>query len=262
MNLERIFKFREPPDDDGQGAVKPFLDHLEDLRWMIIKIAIAIGIAMGVSFAFRHLLVRMVQWPLATVDHRHVENLASLGVADSMTISLQLAFYSGFVFAFPFVLYFLAEFVLPALTRHERKVMLVAAGVGFGLFLAGVAFSYFVVLPQALAFFYKDAASLGWRPNWTVREYYAFCTQFTIAFGLAFELPVVVLALVKVGILDQISLGRFRPYALVCIFIFAAIITPTQDVVTLMLMGGPMYLLYEACILIARFMESKKSIIS
>ncbi len=259
MNLERLFRFREPAEDDGQGAVKPFLEHLEDLRWMIIKIAISVGLAMVASFAFRQQLVRIVQWPLASVDARHVENLASLGVADSMTISLQLAFYSGFVFAFPFVLYFLAEFVLPGLTRKERKVLLVSAVVGFGLFLAGVAFSYFIVLPQALAFFYKDATSLGWTPNWTVREYYAFCTQFTIAFGLAFELPVVVLALVKVGILDQRMLGRFRPYALVCIFIFAAIITPTQDVVTLVLMGGPMYLLYEACIIIARFIALKEA---
>lgn len=257
MNLERLFRFREPPNDDGQGAVKPFLDHLEDLRWMIIKIAIAIGLAMVASFAFRQQLVDIVQAPLASVDEELVRRLASLGVADSMTISLQLAFYAGFVFAFPAVLYFLAEFVLPALTRRERKVLFVAAGVGFGLFLTGVAFSYFVVLPQTLAFFYKDAATLGWSPNWTVREYYAFCTQFTIAFGLAFELPVVVLALVKIGILDRRALGRFRPYAVVCIFVFAAIITPTQDMVTLVLMGGPMCLLYEACIFIARFMERK-----
>ncbi len=258
MNLQKLFKFREHDLGDGDGAVKPFLDHLEDLRWMLIKIALTIGISMIGCFALRGVLVRVVQQPLASVDRTLLENLKALGVADSMTISLQLAFYAGFVFAFPIVLYFLAEFVMPALTRKERKVVMVAAGIGFGLFLTGVAFSYFVVLPQALAFFFRDAMSLGWEPNWTVREYYAFCTQFTIAFGLAFELPVVVLALVKMNIIDYRMLGHFRPYAIVCIFIFAAIITPTQDIVTLLMMGGPMYFLYEACIWIARLLELKE----
>ena len=258
MKLQKIFEFREMGSGDGDGAVKPFLDHLEDLRWMIIKVALTVGISMIACFALRGVLVQVVQQPLASVDRELLENLKSLGVADSMTISLQLAFYAGFVFAFPIVLYFLAEFVMPALTGRERKVVMMAAGIGFGLFLCGVAFSYFVVLPQALAFFFRDAMALGWEPTWTVREYYAFCTQFTVAFGLAFELPVVVLALVKLNIIDNRMLGHFRPYALVCIFIFAAIITPTQDVVTLMLMGGPMYLLYEICIWIAKFIERRK----
>ncbi len=258
MNLNKLFKFREHDLGDGDGAVKPFLDHLEDLRWMIVKIALTLGISMIGCFALRGVLVRIIQQPLVSVDRTLMENLQSLGVADSMTISLQLAFYAGFVFAFPVILFFLAEFVMPALTRRERKVVMVAAVIGFGLFLIGVAFSYFVVLPQALAFFFKDAMSLGWQPTWTVREYYAFCTQFTIAFGLAFELPVVVLALVKMNILDYRMLGHFRPYALVCIFIFAAIITPTQDIVTLVMMGGPMYFLYEACIWIARVLEIRE----
>jgi sec-independent protein translocase protein TatC len=115
-----------------------------------------------------------------------------------------------------------------------------------------------VVLPQALAFFYRDAQSLGWRPLWTVREYFSFASQFVIAFGLAFELPVVVLLLVKLGIVEVPMLRKIRPQALVAVMIFAAVLTPTTDMFTMLLMGGPMYLLYELCIIIATIMQRRE----
>jgi sec-independent protein translocase protein TatC len=248
--MKGFFNFREAEDE-----AKPFLDHIEDLRVLIIKIAAAIGIAMTAGFAFRTWLASIIQQPLAGVDPERAANLQSLGVADSFTISLQLAFYAGFVIAFPFILYFLAEFVLPALTPHEKRVLLPAALVGFGLFLVGVAFCYFVVLPQALAFFFRDAQAMSWQPTWTVREYYSFVTQLTIAFGVAFELPLVVLVLVRLGILDRATLRRSRSFAVLVIFIVAAIITPTTDILTLLLLGGPMVVLYELCIGIAWLME-------
>jgi sec-independent protein translocase protein TatC len=132
-----------------------------------------------------------------------------------------------------------------------------AAAVGFGLFLGGVAFSYLVVLPQTLQFFFNDARAMHWQPTWTVREYYSFTTQFVIGFGLAFELPLAVLLLVKLGIVDYALLRRTRAFALVLIFIFAAVITPTSDIITLVLMGAPMYLLYEICIAISWFLERR-----
>ncbi len=254
MDERRFFKFRE--GENGE-MVKPFLDHLEDLRWMIIKMAITLIIAMIVAFGFRIQLVQIIQWPLDSIDPDLAGNLQALGVADSMTISLQLAFYAGIVISFPFLLYFLAGFVMPALTEKEKHVVIPAALVGFGLFLIGVFFSYFLVLPQALAFFFKDASKLNWVPSWTVREYYSFVSQFTIAFGLSFELPVAVLTCVKLGFLDAKRLGFFRPYAYVLILIFAAVITPTQDIATLLLMGVPMIFLYEICVVIAHFMKKK-----
>jgi len=219
--------------------------------------ALALGLTMTLCFLFRSELAAVVQWPLVTVDPERAANLQSLGVADSFTISLELAFYGGFILAFPILLLFLAEFVLPALTPQEKRLLYPAAMIGFGLFLAGVAFSYFVVLPQTLSFFFQDAKAMNWQPTWTVREYYSFTTQFVIAFGLAFELPLVILILVKLGIVDYAILKRTRAFALVVIFILAAIITPTSDVITLFLMGGPMYLLYEICILISWLMESR-----
>ena len=249
MSLKRFFDFRETRDD-----AKPFLEHLEDFRKMLIKVALALAVTMTLCFMFRSELAGLIQRPLIEVDPARASNLQSLGVADSFTISLELSLYGGIILAFPLILLFLAEFVLPALNAAEKRILYPVALVGFGLFLSGVAFCYFVVLPQTLEFFFKDAQSMHWQPTWTVREYYSFTTQFVIGFGLAFELPLVVLVLVKLGIVDYELLKRTRAYAVVVIFFIAAIITPTTDMVTLLLMGGPMYVLYEICILISWFM--------
>jgi sec-independent protein translocase protein TatC len=250
--LERFFAFR-----DSEDSPKPFLVHIEEFRHTLIKIAIALVGGMGLCFAFRDRIAAIVQQPLADIDPERAANLQSLGVADSFTISLELAFYGGIVLSFPFIVVFLVEFILPALNRREKAMVLPAALVGSSLFLLGAAFSYLVVLPQALSFFFNDARAMNWQPTWTVREYYSFTTQFVIAFGLAFELPLVVLLLVKVGLIDHETLRRSRAFAVVLIFVFAAIITPTSDIVTLLFMGAPMLLLHEICIAIARFMGPK-----
>ena len=255
MSLEKFIKFR-----DERDTPKPFLDHVEDLRRMVVRMALALGVCMVVAFVFRGHLASFVQAPLLALDPARIDNLQSLGVADSMTISFKLAFYAGLVISFPVLLYFLAQFILPALTARERKVVLLASVIGFGLFLAGAAFAFYAVLPAALEFFFQDAQMMQWRPTWTVGEYYSFTTQFVLAFGLAFELPVVVLALVKVGLLEHTQMKTTRPYAIVVIFLLAAVITPTPDVFTLILMGAPMVLLYEACIWIARWMENREAL--
>ncbi len=252
MAWSKFFHFRELDDE-----AKPLLSHIEDLRRMLIKMSVALGLAMMLSFAFRSQIAAVIQWPLVAVDPERAANLQSLGVPDSMMISLQLAFYAGIVISFPFLLYFLAEFIIPALTVVERRMLFPAAAAGFGLFLGGVIFGYSIVLPMALEFFFHDAQRMNWQPSWTVREYYSFATQFIIAFGLSFELPVVVLLLVRLGFVTVAKLRETRAFALVAIFLFAAILTPTQDIFTLILMGGPMYILYEACILLAAALEKR-----
>ncbi len=255
MQLRHFFKFREVSEGDSS---KPFLEHLEDLRWTIVKMAIALLSAMVLSLLFRHTLVRVMQGPLREVDP-HVGALRALGITDSITISFRLAFYAGIVISFPLLLYFLAEFVLPALTALEKKFLLPAIFVSFGLFLFGVAVSYFWLLPKTILFFFRDTQSLGWSPNWTVQEYYSFVTRFTLGFGLAFELPVVVLALVRFGLISYALMARTRPYAIVLVFILATIITPTPDILTLVAMALPMCLLYESCIWIAWAMERRRA---
>jgi sec-independent protein translocase protein TatC len=254
MSLRDIFKFRELPESETS---KPFLEHLEDLRWMVVKMAITLVLAMIICFAFRTSLVQIMQRPLRDIDPQ-LGVLRALGVTDSITISFHLAFYAGIVLSFPLLLYFLAEFVLPALTAMEKRFLLPAIGVSFALFLTGVFFCYFWLLPKTILFFFRDTQSLGWAPNWTVQQYYSFVTRFTIGFGVAFELPVVVLALVRFGLMSHQFMARTRPYAIVLIFILATIITPTPDMLTLIAMSLPMCLLYESCIWIAWLMQRRQ----
>jgi sec-independent protein translocase protein TatC len=255
MVLRNIFKFRDLPESETS---KPFLEHLEDLRWTVVKMAMALLGAMIVCFLFRHRLVTVMQAPLHDIDPQ-VGALKALGITDSIVISFRLAFYAGIVIAFPLLLYFLAEFVLPALSAVEKRFLFPAIAGSFGLFLLGVLVCYFWLLPKTILFFFRDTRSLGWTPTWTVQEYYSFVTKFVLGFGLAFELPVVVLALVYFGLITYKFMARTRPYAVVLIFILAAIIAPTPDLLTLIAMALPMSLLYESCIWIAWLMERRSA---
>ena len=254
MGLRDIFKFRDLPESETS---KPFLEHLEDLRWTIVKMAIALILAMVVCFCFRSALVQIMQRPLRDIDPT-IGALRALAITDSFTISFRLAFYAGIVVSFPLLLYFMAEFVLPALTAMEKRFLFPAILVSTALFLTGVLAAYYWLLPKTILFFFRDTQSLGWAPTWTVQEYYAFVTRFTIAFGLAFELPVVVLALVRFGLITYEFMARTRPYAIVLLFIFAAIISPTPDVITMIAMALPLCLLYESCIWITWFVRRKQ----
>ena len=253
MNLRNIFKFRESAEGETS---KPFLEHLEDLRWTIVKMAIALFFSMILCLAFRTTLVHVMQAPLHAVDPQ-IGALRALGITDSITISFHLAFYAGIVLSFPLLLYFLAGFILPALSAVEKRFLLPAIFASFGLFLLGVMVCYFWLLPKTILFFFHDTQSLGWAPAWTVQEYYSFVTRFTMGFGLAFELPVVVLALVRFGLVTYRFMARTRPYAMVLMFVLATIITPTPDILTLVAMALPMCLLYESCIWIAWVMERR-----
>jgi sec-independent protein translocase protein TatC len=255
MTLQDIFKFRELPESETS---KPFLEHLEDLRWMIVKMAMTLGIAMIICFALRSTLVRVMQAPLRGLGSQ-IGTLKALGITDSIVISFHLAFYAGIVLSFPLLLYFLAEFVLPALTAVEKRFLFPAIAASFALFLVGVLLCYFWLLPKTILFFFRDTESLGWAPTWTVQQYYSFVTRFTIGFGLAFELPVVVLALVRFGLITYRFMARTRPYAVVLIFVLATIITPTPDILTLIALALPMCLLYESCVWVAWLMERRAS---
>ena len=253
MTLRDIFKFREVPESETS---KPFLEHLEDLRWTIVKIAITLGYGDDCLLRISLDAGADIQAPLRDVGSQ-IGTLKALGITDSIVISFHLAFYAGIVLSFPLLLYFIAEFVLPALTAVEKRFLLPAIIVSFALFLLGVLVCYFWLLPKTILFFFRDTESLGWAPTWTVQQYYSFVTRFTIGFGLAFELPVVVLALVRFGLITYRFMARTRPYAMVLIFILATIITPTPDILTLIAMALPMCLLYESCIWIAWLMERR-----
>jgi sec-independent protein translocase protein TatC len=251
--LNKFFKFREA--ENNPEAVKPFLDHLDDLRWMLVKMAITMVIGMGVAFAFRGPLVEIVQHPLRRIDPHLVSHLQVLSVTDPLVIIFEVSFYAGIVITFPILLFFLAEFILPALSIRERRIIGPGIVVSFGLFIVGVLFCYFCVLPQTLAFFFGFARSLDWTPGWQVRQYFAFVTQITLAFGLAFELPIVVLLLVYLRVLTSGFLRRTRPFAIIIILCLAVVIAPTPDIVTFLSLGIPMCVLYEVCIWLGWLVE-------
>ena len=179
--------------------------------------------------------------------------MSSLNPTESFMLSMKLAFFAGTVISFPLLLMYLLKFIMPGLHQHEKKAILPALAVGFGLFLGGVMFSYLLVLPKVLEFFYSYGESMGIANEWRIGYYLSFATQFTLIFGLCFELPVVVWVLVKIGLLDYELMSRTRNYAIIAIVVIAAIITPTPDAFTLALLALPMIALYEMSIWLAWF---------
>ena len=187
----------------------------------------------------------------------NLQLMSALRPTETFMLSMKLAFFAGIVVSFPLLLLFILQFVLPGMHQHEQKVMWPALAIGFGLFLFGVFFAYYFVLPRALTFFFEWSSKLGVSNDWRIGEYITFATQFTLLFGLSFELPVVVMVFVKIGLLTHEAMRRTRAYAILAIVVIAAIITPTPDAFTLCLMAGPMVLLYEMCIWLAYF-DAKK----
>ncbi len=197
--------------------------------------------------------------PSPEVDNRgNLRMMSALKPTETFMLSMKLAFFAGIVVSFPLLLMFILQFVLPGMHTNEKSVLWPALAIGFGLFLGGVLFAYFFVLPRALEFFSDWGNQLGVANDWRIGEYISFATQFTLLFGLSFEVPVVVMVLVKLGLLTYDSMSRTRSYAIVAIVIAAAILTPTPDIFTLGLMALPMIFLYEICIWLAWF-EARKN---
>jgi sec-independent protein translocase protein TatC len=169
--------------------------------------------------------------------------------------SMQLAFYGGILLASPVISFFLAQFLLPALKVKEKKYVLRAAFIGAGLFFAGVAFCYFFVLARALKFAEWWAIWMGVKvPEWRAETYFAFVTKFMLGMGLGFELPVVLLALVKIGVLDYGKLTSLRRYMIVINLILGALLT-TPEPFTQLVMAVVLQLLFEVSVWVAWYWE-------
>ncbi len=249
-----------PADREADSSMlKPFLEHLEDLRWMLIKMLATLGVASILSFFFARKLLTLIIWPLQHATQNPEPFLRTLEVTGGLNLAMKLSFYAGTIIASPFLLYFLAEFILPALTPKEKRLLTPVLGAGVGLFLGGVALAYCLVLPAGLKWFLDYNTYLGIRSEWVIDNYISFVSHMALAFGLCFELPLVVLALAKLGIVTYEFLRHKRSYVIVIIFIVAGIITPTTDPLNQLLLALPMCLLYEACIWIAWWMERRRA---
>jgi sec-independent protein translocase protein TatC len=176
---------------------------------------------------------------------------------EGFNLSMKLSLYAGVVITFPLLLYFLLEFIVPGLRPEERRVLWPALATGFGLFLVGILFAYFLVTPNALRWLYNYDLTLGGTTEYRLSDYASFVVQFTLIFGLCFELPVIVYALNKLGILSYDLMENTRSYAIIIIVIISALLTPTTDLISLALLAVPMIILYEISIWIAFFHDKR-----
>jgi sec-independent protein translocase protein TatC len=255
--LKKLFKKRDEMTGDGD-VVKPFLDHLEDLRWTLIKMFVTLATTMMAAFGFRKQIAQILSRPLKLVVGDVQTALITTSPVESITMSFTLAFYTGIVVAFPILFYFLAEFLLPALTRKEKKYVMPAVAVGFGLFIIGVLLCYFFVMPPTLRWLHSDASDFG-RPSWTIREYYGFVTHLSIAVGLVCELPVVMVTLSAIGLISYAWLKGMRMYGYALALVLAGFISPTPDLFMLFIFALPIMILFEACIWIVWFLEKRRA---
>lgn len=171
---------------------------------------------------------------------------------EAFMLSLSLAFFCGLIVSFPVMMYFLLRFVVPGLLEDERKLVYKCLFWGFLLFLAGCAFSYFLVLPRVLSFFFNYSREMGIDNDWRIGYYLTFTAKLILVFGVIFELPVIVVPLIRLGVLSYDLMKRTRAYALVGCLALALVLAPAPDPGTMLIMALPMYLLYELCILFAR----------
>ena len=177
--------------------------------------------------------------------------LKSMSPLSGFLVALQMAFYGGIMVALPFILYFLGQFIFPALRKKEKKYLTMSVIIGGGLFFLGAAFCYFLLMKIALSTAALFANWLHFGADfWRAEDYIKFVCKFMIGMGLAFELPVVILLLVKIGVLDYKKLAKFRMYWVVINLVLASVLTP-PDIITQVLMALPMQLFYELSVFIA-----------
>ncbi len=254
--LKHLFKLREKSDNE---VVKPFLDHMEDLRWTLIKMIVVLITGMTASFFYVGHLTAVMKAPLERIDPKAAANLIVTSPTDPFMVSLTLAFFGGIALTLPFLIYFLAGFIIPALTRTEKKYLLPGIAGGFLLFIAGTVLCYYFILPQTLKFFSDYAHRMGAVTTWTLKDYFSFVTHLTLAFGILCEVPIVMLVLALLGVIQYSFLANTRAYAVIIILLIVAFIAPTPDPITFISLSLPVILLYEICIWLIWLLERRRS---
>ncbi len=222
------------------------VEHLEELRSRIVVSLAIFGAALALCFWQNHLLLEIASGPL---PHAH-RKLLTFGVTEPFTTTFTVAAYGAIVLSLPFVLYELYAYVLPAFSDIERRIVLPVLLLAPALFLAGVAFAYFVVMPAAVHFLlgFNDSQ---FNVQVRARDYYSFFSMTMLAGGIVFELPLAIVAVTRLGIVkvEQLSAGRRYAYLLIAI---AAAALPGVDPVSMLIEMVPLLLLYELSILLAR----------
>lgn len=229
----------------------PFLDHLEELRWSLLRSLIALFIGMIICFTFSGFILKLLTYPASRLDPPLIFQF--LKVQGMLIVYIEIGFFGGLILALPYILLQIWKFVAPGLQSKEKRYSLPLMFFSTLLFLMGLSFAYWVILPFALKFF-VGLAPADISANIAIDFYIGFAIRLTFLFGLVFELPIVSFFLAKIGIISQALMRSYRRHAIVGIFILAALLTP-PDPITQIFMGIPLLLLYEVSIYIVGVVE-------
>ena len=232
----------------------PFLDHLEELRWRLIKSILSILLGAVVSFYFIDLIIEFLIKP--TEGLKNAMDLQVLKVQGMFMIKWGIALLGGVVVSVPVLTYQLWKFIAPGLYIDEKKYIIPLILFTFLSFISGLIFAYMIVIPFSLSFF-TSVGLEGIENNFSINYYFNFITWLMLGSGLIFELPVVVFILSIIGLLTPTFMRHYRRYAIVLILVISAFITP-PDPVSLVLMSIPLLLLYEISIGVSWLVNRKK----
>lgn len=225
-----------------------FLDHLEELRWRLIKALLGIVIGTVLCFVFIDWLMDNVLLKPAVTAGIQLQNLKPFG---QVLLYMEVAFIGGIIISIPNILYQLWKFIAPGLLQHERKYISSIVAFSSLCFLAGIAFAYFIMLPAALKFF-AVFGSQQIENNIAITEYMSFIVSLMLGAGIVFELPMVSWFLSKLGILTPAFMRHYRRHAIVVIFILSALLTPGTDPISQVLLAIPLIVLYELSIWVSK----------
>ncbi len=254
----------ESDDDEPSPHEKAmsFLDHLEDLRWTLIKSLIVFIIVFVVIAIFLNEARDALYWPLRM--GLGPERAASFRLVTPSPMAvfstlITMCVLASVPVALPFILYFIGQFVAPALTKREMRMALPVCTVAVILFLAGGSFSFFFLVPSVVRISMEYAEWLQSEFLWQVDNYFSMLTWMTIGMGAAFQFPLILLIAVYLNIVTVEALRSWRRIVVIVCFVLAAIITPTQDFLTMTIVALPLWLLYEAALVVAGIYSKRRA---
>ncbi|MBU3640144.1 twin-arginine translocase subunit TatC [Polynucleobacter sp. Fuers-14] len=242
---------------EDSGLQESFLSHLFELRDRVIKAALAIIIVFICLVYWAPDIFHLFAQPLLEALPAGGKMIVT-DVTGSFFVPMKVTMLVAFIIALPVVMYQLWAFIAPGLYLHEKKLILPLVVSSYTLFIIGMAFAYFLVFPTVFKFMASYNAPLGAEMSTDIDNYLSFAMTTFLAFGITFEVPVVVVVLVRMGLVPLAKLKEIRPYVIVGAFVISAVVTP-PDVLSQLLLAVPMTLLYEIGLLVARLYVPKTS---
>tara|TARA_B100000586_G_scaffold253967_1_gene214976 strand:- start:295 stop:1023 length:729 start_codon:yes stop_codon:yes gene_type:complete len=232
-----------------------FLDHLEELRWRLVRCLLAMVIGSAVSFGYIDHILNVLLYPARSTSNPI--NLQVLSVQGMFLIKWFISFISGFILSLPYLIYQFWRFVAPGLKVNEKKYAFPVVFFAFSSFVTGILFGYFILVPFSLEFF-SGIGATHVDNNFSIQYYFSFLTWLLLGAGIIFQLPVVSLVLSAIGVLTPPFMRHYRRHSMVVILILSSFITP-PDPVSMLIMSFPLILLYEMSIGVSWLVNRKRT---